>query len=137
HDVFAEIFNPVVLSGNQGSKKQLNACVREMIEFIRSDLLQELRATSLRVERWMAGGLSQLMDTFLEEAHQLNSNLPLSRDPQWEVSASDSTPPFPEPGPGAFTQAVSLLKNSRDFLEKGGKARVRDVMKTALEEAVA
>lgn len=137
HDVFAEIFNPAVLSGNQGSKKQLNACVREMIEFIRSDLLQELRATSLRVERWMAGGLSQLMDTFLEEAHQLNSNLPLSRDPQWEVSAPDWNPPFPELGPEAFKQAVSLFKNSRDFFEKGGKTRVRDVMKTGLEEAVA
>ncbi|GAA3327284.1 hypothetical protein GCM10020331_066600 [Ectobacillus funiculus] len=51
-DVFAEIFNPAVLRTDGGDIKQrLRECTSELSDFLMHDLLQEMRATSLRLEK--------------------------------------------------------------------------------------
>ena len=50
NDVFTEFINPASLRTDGNVKTQLQQCVMELVAFIQHDLLQEMRATSLRLE---------------------------------------------------------------------------------------
>lgn len=50
NDVFTEFINPASLRTDGNVKVQLQQCVMELVAFIQHDLLQEMRATSLRLE---------------------------------------------------------------------------------------
>ncbi len=51
NDVFTEFINPASLRTDGNVKTQLQQCVMELVAFIQHDLLQEMRATSLRLEK--------------------------------------------------------------------------------------
>jgi small GTP-binding protein len=137
-DEFAEIFNPAVLRSDEGQVKQkLRACVLDMIDFIRQDLLQELRATSLRMERW----LNERQETFLTElmngCFKVNRELPLVMN----QGTTYPSPHFPEPLTelqfASFKKAISCFKNAKTFFEKNEKQRMREELERVLEPAVA
>lgn len=136
-DVFIEIFNPSVLSGDRRkAKERLKSCIREMIRFIQQDLLQELRATSLRVERWIVNRLDGWMQSVQKDCHQVNESLPFSEDLEMKLPAPEWSEPFPTLEPDAFKTAIATFKNSRDFFEKNGKQKMRGEVKMVLEHAV-
>lgn len=135
NDVFTEIFHPSALKGVH-AKKRLYSCIREMIEFLRQDLMQELRATSLRVERWFSGRLERVQASVRKECLRWNDSLSLAEFPGEAPEPPEWKEPFPSLDPEAFKKAANLFKNSRDFFEKNGKLRMREAMKTELEPAV-
>lgn len=135
-DVFVEIFHSSVLGDGSRVKERLRSCMREIIEFLRQELLQELRATSLRVDRWIGGRLGEHALSIGEDCRKLNGSLPLEPKPFPSVDSPGWREPFPELEAESFKKAAAAFKNSRDFFENNGRARMRDRMKSDLEKVV-
>ncbi|MBA4494311.1 dynamin family protein [Paenactinomyces guangxiensis] len=138
HDVFSEIINPSALRDDGGDLKQkLKSCVMELVDFMQHDLLQEMRATTLRIERWMNRKLDSHMDTLNVACKKINAEIPLSGKPDYSHDPPRYEKPFQELTIHSFKRAVSIFKNSKSFFEKNGKALMREEMKKILETAVA
>ncbi|MFD1407549.1 dynamin family protein [Kroppenstedtia eburnea] len=135
-DVFVEIFHSSVLSDSSRVKERLRGCMREIIQFLRHELLQELRATSLRVDRWISGRLEEHATSSSEACRKLNESLPPGPKTFPSVDSPGWREPFPELDVDSFKKAATAFKNSRDFFENNGRARMRDRMKPELEKAV-
>lgn len=135
-DVFVEIFHPSVLSEGSRIKERIRSCMREIIEFLRYELLQELRATSLRVDRWIGRRLEEHAGSMGDAYRKLNESLPPGPNTFPSVDSPRWREPFPELDVDSFKKAATVFKNSRDFLENNGRARMRERMKPELEKAV-
>jgi hypothetical protein len=138
NDVFTEVFNPSVLREDGGDVKQkLKACVMEMVDFMQHDLLQEMRATSLRIEKWMNGKRDAHAQAMADRCKKIDDKLPLSLKLNYSFRQLEFNDPFQELTVQSFKKAISAFKNTKSFFERNDKARMQEEMKKVLEEAVA
>ncbi|MBO8172870.1 MAG: dynamin family protein [Bacillaceae bacterium] len=134
---FHEAFNPSDLQGDGRHLKQaLMGSLEELIGMMGYDLAQEMRATALRVEKFMNGQASKIYGNITGAVNRISEGCRFaSYQPR-----SYSTPSFEEGLKDldlkAFQPALSLFKNPRDFFEKGGKDKLRDRLEKELEEPV-
>ncbi|SFS53581.1 dynamin family protein [Marininema halotolerans] len=136
-DVFGEIFSPGVLREDRGDIKEIfRSCILELIDFLRHDLTQELRATSLRIEGWERHRLTEQAHQFALASQQINSELLLSEEPTLSVAILEWETPFPTLSLDSFKKITNSFKGSKSFFAKDDKARIREEMKEILESAV-
>ncbi|MDR6224622.1 dynamin family protein [Desmospora profundinema] len=136
-EVFAEIFNPGALREDRGSvHEQLRVCALELLDFLRHDLAQELRATGLRVENWLSQRLDSRHRSLEAEANGIHPDLPLPAATDWKWETLHVDPPFPDLGLDELKPALSHFKGTKHFFAKNGRAQVREQMQAILEEAV-
>lgn len=136
-DEFPAVFHPGSLREDLGDiKSQLKACFLEMIQFLQHDLLQEYRATTLRIEKWIRTQLEQ-------HIHQLGSQI--SAYParyQWHTELAPSfampelTGVMEKVEVHSFKKEMSYYRNAKAFFEKKERFQMRDAMKQRLEELV-
>ncbi|GAB7386806.1 dynamin family protein [Bacillaceae bacterium] len=127
-ELFQGSFNPAVLkeSGRE-AKKALTICFEELQRSVAHDLAQELRATALRVERYLNRTLQKV---FAELAAAVRQKLPeCSLSQPEEVRLS--TPEFPSAFAIAADDkrvigALSAFKNPKHFFEENGKEKMRE-----------
>ncbi|MBH8609244.1 dynamin family protein [Thermoactinomyces sp. CICC 10521] len=137
-DEFPEIFNPSVLRSDDGQIKQkLRACVLQMVDFMRRDLLQELRATSLRMERWLNDRQDAFMANLTNNCLAVNGEIPLVPERESSYPSPDFPEPLAELSLASFKKAISCFKNAKTFFEKNEKEKMREEMEQVLEPAIA
>ncbi|MEW9669592.1 dynamin family protein [Ammoniphilus sp. 3BR4] len=130
---FSLSFNPAVLKEEKGRdmKSILQQCFDEMIRNIVFSLGQELRATSLRLEKTSNGLTSQIMGSLLEK---LKEELDLSYQPY-----SLAVPEFPaemEYESTSIRRILSQFKSPKQFFEQGGRDQMRESIENWLAEPV-
>ncbi|SDV99871.1 Dynamin family protein [Marininema mesophilum] len=136
-DVFGEIFSPGVLREDRGEIKEIfRSCILELIDFIRHDLTQELRATSLRIEGWEENRLTDQANELASTSRGINQGLLLSEEPAFSASIIEWETPFPELSLDSFKKIANSFKGSKSFFAKDDKARIREEIKEVLETAV-
>lgn len=134
NDVFTEIFNPAILRADNGDVKQrLRECVMEMIDFLKHDLMQEMRATSLRVESWMNKKLEFSKNALKEQCLERNEYVSFSDKDAFVYSAVHHAEPFVHMEAQQFKKAMSYFKNAKSFFEKNEKVLFQDEMKLVLD----
>ncbi|OYD09454.1 dynamin family protein [Paludifilum halophilum] len=138
NDAFTEIIHPSAFRNSGGdSKRILKSCLMELMDFVRHDLMQELRATSLRIEEWMRGKLEAHADAIKGESRRINENLSFSEPTEGTYTSPGLETPFEALDVDSFKKALSTFRNSRSFFEKNEKVRMRDEVKKVLENAAA
>ncbi len=134
NDFFKEAFNPSVVKGREG----LTNASHNLIEDIDQDLLQEMRAASLRVERFM-----KLERRKNEKELQLLISEKLT---DFRFSRLDDQ----EMETPAFTQSLASwisvetvqklartgFKSPKQFFEQGGRDSLRDELKDSFQSPV-
>ncbi len=136
-DVFSEIFNPAVLRADGGDTKQrLRECTSELSDFLKHDLLQEMRATSLRLEKWMNEKLHFSHGELQKICLSHNKELPFILAEEISYMSAKHIEPFTELDLQRFKKAWGIFKNAKSFFENNDKARMQEEMKKVLEPLV-
>ncbi|SFX27740.1 Dynamin family protein [Thermoactinomyces sp. DSM 45891] len=136
-DEFQAIFHPGSLREDLGDiKGQLHACLLELIQFLQHDLLQEYRATTLRIENWMRIRLEQQ----IRDIGEIVLTYPAGFQWSTEVPASFAMPELigvmENISVSDFGKQLSYYRNAKAFFEKKERFQMRESMKQRLAEIV-
>ncbi len=136
-DMFNESFHPSVLSDESSNiKAALKECLDELTEFVAFDLLQELRATSVRIEGLMKKQLETLHKRMNRETKKIQHSLELT---YIEPSTTDLTD-FDSLIEGldytSISKPLASFKNAKAFYENNGKKVMKEKLETVFQEPV-
>lgn len=134
NDVFIEFFNPATLRSDKGDIKQiLYNCVAELVDFLKNDLMQEMRATSLRIENWMQKKLQFSSEGLQKECLQISDGVPFTKGEEFTIASVTHTEPFQKLELNQFKKAMSYFKNAKSFFEKNEKVLMQEEMQEVLD----
>ncbi len=138
NELFTYAFNPAVLKDDgRNMKLALQECLQELLRGVSYDLGQELRATSLRLEKFLNKLGVSLVQEWERSLTPLMHGATLSRYANRQIE----TPAFPEELPTSsqaeLQAALKLFKNTKDFFEQDGKTAMREALEKALQQPVA
>lgn len=134
-EAFRHAFNPSAIQNDgRDLKKALQQGLDELSRFLAFDLAQEMRATALRVEKFMAsvGGkmIERLTARIQIEHFELRT---------WEQPAYDTpefAAQFPAGTTGELQSALSLFKNPKQFFEQGGHEKMKESLEQKYQHPV-
>ncbi|EOW9526573.1 dynamin family protein [Bacillus cytotoxicus] len=136
NDVFTEFINPAALRTDGNVKAKLQECLMELVAFIQQDILQEMRATSLRLEKWIDEAIGRARDEIVMTCQKENESISMSEVAEYEYQVIAHQEPFPSIDMKHFKKALSHFKNEKSFFEKNDKAAMQSDTKEALEPFV-
>ncbi|HEU4963225.1 MAG TPA: dynamin family protein [Bacilli bacterium] len=137
-DLFKESFNPAVLQEDGRDMKQaLRGSLDELVRFIGYDLGQEMRATALRVEKFVNGSAKRVQDRLADAVAQAAPKLSLEAYQARSFEAPEFAGELPNYAPSDYAPALSLFKNAKDFFEKNGKQAMQEKLEQLLQAPVA
>ena len=137
HDFFKETFNPTTIteSGRQAAK-QLKTCLKELLDYTGYELLQEVRAVSLRVESVMREQLEAANLRWNEQLQAVDSQMVLSgmTKQEWE------SPSYPQALTTVdmrdFDHCLSAFKGTKAFFVKNEKEQMKESLYEVLEQDI-
>ena len=109
-------------------QKILQGCLEELLHFMAFDMAQELRATALRIEKYMAKSGNQLLEKLDGHIGREDFRVHLWEQRAFETPEFDSL--LPKESIAPLKAILGLFKNTKQFFEQGGQ----DVMRVAMEE---
>ena len=130
---FKEAFNPARLHDDKGPIKQkLKDSLDEWLELIDFDYIQELRATSLRLEKFANELMQQFYQEVKQDIHKI-LDIPFSEPSQikWETPVFDNIRRLLRDD--SFQPALQLYKNAKAFFEKNEKEKMLEKLSEILE----
>ncbi|WP_051291446.1 dynamin family protein [Fictibacillus gelatini] len=135
NEFFNESFNPAVLTGTVKEQKMaLPSCLKELHERLEFDLLQESRATMLRVENY----ISKLLKEILQELKNEFVKNELPESIFTEIDVTIQTPELSlnlEHLEASKSAALfKFFKNARQFFEENGKSKMMESAKDMFDE---
>ncbi|MBB6452302.1 small GTP-binding protein [Salirhabdus euzebyi] len=136
-DMFKETINPAYIKSNgKKGKEELIGAVKQLIQYISHDLIQEIQATSLRTEKYMNKNIKSFTEEL--EKHDLMKkyqfSFPTKDDFSFETKKGHNgldSIPF-----SAFHGALSIFKNTKSFFEQNEKNKFHDELKEILQPFV-
>ncbi|MCJ8006622.1 dynamin family protein [Lederbergia wuyishanensis] len=129
-DFFKESFNPAVLQNN--SRKLLAKCLEELLQSTGYDFAQELRATSLRLERYIQKVMLNRIGNLEKEIQVIKKELTVSG---WEVSPIE-TPEFESAfkniDRSSLEGSFKFFRNPKSFFEQNEKKKMEEALENLL-----
>ncbi|MGC5327389.1 dynamin family protein [Brevibacillus sp. SYSU BS000544] len=136
NELFNMAFNPAVIKDDgRNLKKALQSSLQDLLRSIAYDLAQELRATTLRLEKFLNKQGNQMIKLWERELGAYTHNFQLAPYQPRKVD----TPDFDEElavSLASFQSALGLFKNTKDFFEMDGKTRMRDELEKLMQQPV-
>lgn len=131
YDEFAVFINPsTVREAGRLGRKQLRLAAMEFLSFLGNDFVQELRATTLRMEKWILNTTEQFKQHWETDQKELLAGLQLQdvllpeiEDPKWITPEWDNEHLD-------FLKAISTYKNNHSFFEESGRDLMREQLKS-------
>ncbi|WP_050615365.1 dynamin family protein [Bacillus testis] len=133
NDFFKESFNPAVLQDDGRDLKQaLRKALRELIDSVGFDLEQEMRATSLRLERFIAKLIAEKQQQY---QHLLNKTWKAVQLGEFRIQSyevPDYGKAFASLSSADFKKELALFRNPKSFFEKNEKQKMAELLQQAL-----
>lgn len=137
NDLFLESFNPSVLRDDvKAINRVLEGCMRELIESIGFDLAQEMRATSLRVEKFLKNQLEDSAVLLQQKVSESQFSIPIVRLEEIHFDTLHFDPGVTTVAMKTFKPALLLYKNAKTFFEKNEKMKMREKIKELLQSPI-
>lgn len=137
NELFNFAFNSSVLKDDGRNMKQaLQGSLTDLLRSISYDLAQELRATTLRLEKFLNKQGVMLAQQWQNDVQAFANGLTLAPYQPRQVETLQFAEELPVAG-SAFQPALALFKNTKDFFEQDGKLKVRDELEKRMQEPVA
>ena len=135
-DFFKEAFNPAVLRDDgRNLKKVLQHALGELLEQIGFDFAQEMRATTVRLDRFAEKITAEYQSALVEMIREINQDSSFSTFEFKDEAQIDFEAAFQEIEYGLFSKAMAYFKNPKSFFEKGENKLMRDEMYRVLNIA--
>ncbi|MEW9676179.1 dynamin family protein [Lentibacillus sp. L22] len=127
HDIFKEFFNPATIteSGKQATS-QLNRNLNNLLDYAGYELVQELRAVSLRVEAYMQSLADDAYTGLKEDIAQIDPKLLLPDLAACHFNTPEYEPAFRELDRAIFDKSLALFKGTKAFFAKNEKEHMKD-----------
>ncbi|RAT96640.1 dynamin family protein [Brevibacillus sp. Leaf182] len=136
NELFNFAFNPAVIKDDGRNMKQaLQGCLTDLLRSISYDLAQELRATTLRLEKFTNKQGTTLVAAWQKDVQGYAAGLTLAPYQQRQVETLSFADELPV-AESAFASAISLFKNTKDFFEQDGKAKMREELEKRMQDPV-
>ncbi|RIW33087.1 hypothetical protein D3H55_11915 [Bacillus salacetis] len=137
-DFFKEAFHPAVFSQHSSAKAALQAALQaaleELLESLGFDFAQEMRATTLRAEKFAEKKLISQFEMYSEKINKMEGNLvftPYEYGRPSEISFSNA---FSTIERERFQPVMKDFRNQRDFFENNGKKKMAEKLNETLQE---
>lgn len=139
NDFFKEAFNSSVLRDDgRDLKKALQHALDELLEQIGFEFAQELRATTVRLDRFAEKITAEYQIALIETIDELNQDLSFSLFEFENKEKIDFQAAFQDIPSGLFSNALAYFKNPKSFFEKSESKLMSDelyrVLNTAADE---
>ncbi|QJW47572.1 Dynamin family protein [bacterium BFN5] len=139
NDFFKEAFNSSVLRDDgRDLKKALQHALDELLEQIGFEFAQELRATTVRLDRFAEKITAEYQVALIETIDELNQDLSFSLFEFENKAQIDFEPAFQNIQYGLFSNALAYFKNPKSFFEKSESKLMSEelyrVLNTAADE---
>lgn len=132
-DFFRESFNPAVLRDDgRNLKKALQQSLDELVETLGFELAQELRATTVRLDRFAATVTTEYQAALLAAMRDTYPDVSFSLFEWEEQTELEFVPAFTELQAGIFSKALSYFKNPKAFFEKNESKLMSDELQRVL-----
>ncbi|WP_024984828.1 dynamin family protein [Brevibacillus borstelensis] len=136
NELFNTAFNPAVLKEDGRNMKQaLQGCLGDLLRSISYDLAQELRATTLRLEKFLGKQGAALVQQWQRDVQQYASGLTLAPYQPRKVETLSFADELPV-SLASLQPSLSLFRSAKDFFEQDGKAKLREDLEKRLQEPV-
>ncbi|MCZ0755734.1 dynamin family protein [Anoxybacillus sp. J5B_2022] len=137
NDWFKEAFNPAVLRDDGRNIQQaLFACLQEFIQSVGFDLAQEMRATSLRVERFLTMKVQDRFCVLANEMERIHQGIPLSEVKPLPFVTPEFALGLEHIDESRFKKALSLYKNAKSFFERDEKRFMKEEIEKQLQQPI-
>jgi len=136
NELYGFAFNPAVLKEDGRNMKQaLQGCLTDLLRSISYDLAQELRATTLRLEKFLNKQGLTLVQSWQRDVQGYAAGLSLTPYQPRQVETLTFAEELPVSAQ-ALQPALSLFKNTKDFFEQDGRVKMREELEKRLQEPV-
>ncbi|AYB41195.1 dynamin family protein [Brevibacillus laterosporus] len=136
-ELFSQAFNPSVLKDDgRNLKKTAQACMDDLLRFIGYDLAQEMRATSLRLEKVLHKEGNKRVQAWQQDVKETFHGLLLAPYTQQQIETPVVPEKMKEVSVQYFQPALQAFKNPRDFFEGEGKGKMREMLEKLLQEPI-
>ena len=135
-DFFKESFNSSVLRDDgRDLKKALQNALNELLEQIGFDFAQEMRATTVRLDRLAERAMVEYQRSLIEKTREVNYDISFSAFHFKNEKQINFEIAFKDISQEAFTKALSYFKNTKSFFEKNEKKFTSDEIYSVLNKA--
>lgn len=136
NDFFKEAFNPTVLRDDgRNLKKVLQNALEELLEQIGFDFAQEMRATTVRMDRFAEKITAEYQAMLVERILEMNQDLSFSLFEFENKAQIDFEVAFKEIQYELFSKAMTYFKNPKSFFEKNESKLMSEEMYRVLSSA--
>lgn len=135
-EFFKEAFNSSVLRDDgRDLKKVLNHALDELLEQIGFEFAQEMRATTVRLDRFAERLMTEQQALLAERTRDLNQDLSFSLFEFSNQAQFDFAAAFNNLSRGMFAKALAYFKNPKSFFEKNESKLMSDELYRILNNA--
>ena len=126
-DFFKEAFNPSSLRDDgRNLKKALHVALDEFLESLGYDFAQEMRATTVRIDRFIERLLTEYQTGLIKNLLEINQDLSFSTFEEVQSEEIDFPTAFMDLDLQMFSKAMSYFKNPKTFFERNEKKLMSD-----------
>ncbi|GAA0611485.1 dynamin family protein [Virgibacillus siamensis] len=136
HDFFKETFNPATIT-ESGRKAllQLEKQLQELLDYTGYELLQELRAVSLRVEGFMKELQTELQHDFSNSSKQIDPEFLLPDFTDLELATPSYKQALVDLKTDDFRKELKLFNGTKAFFAKNEKETMKEAMYSRISPA--
>lgn len=127
HDMFTEHFNPTTItkSGRQAIT-ELEHNRNQFIDYVGYELLQEVRAVSLRIEAYMKELLKNTYEQIQEEIASIDKTFIIPSLTDTNIETPEYKQAFMDIDMNIFTNTIKMFKNTRSFFEQNEREKMKE-----------
>lgn len=131
-DFFKESFNPAVLKSGVNIKNALHQALEELLEAIGFDFAQEMRATTVRIDRVLQKLFAESQAGLMEKLQEINQDLSFPEFELRKVPEIEFQTAFTELDRQLFSRVLAYFKNPKSFFERNEKKLMADEIEKVL-----
>ncbi len=131
-DFYRESFNPATLQKKGNSAQMLHKALGELLNSMGFDFAQELRATSLRLEKFLQKQGVKLQQQINDKLREISGELPISTQEAIYSCNLEFASAFQQVEGKYFQSALNIYKNPKDFFEGGASREMADALEKLL-----
>ncbi|QKY69138.1 hypothetical protein Len3610_05520 [Lentibacillus sp. CBA3610] len=127
HDLFKETFNPATITGSgKEAKQQLENCLWNLLDYTGYELLQELRAVSLRIESFIYDLKQEVYLDYTSKSSNIDHAFLLPDFEESELSTPDYEQAFSNLDAQTFEKELKQFNGTKAFFAKNEKESMKE-----------
>lgn len=127
HDMFTQFFNPTTITASgKAAQTELAVNRNKFIDYIGYELLQEIRAVSLRMESYIKTLLKELYNQLQHEINNIDDAFIIPSLHDSVLTTPEYEQAFDDIEMSVFNDVLKTFKNTKSFFEQNEREQMKD-----------